>query len=338
MKNKILNQNNTKKQPNAAPAVENSTNYAQLNVLRGKNAVCIISHVNPDVDALASSVVFARFLKQFFKIKQVDLFADFKTLPQNYDVLTKNVKLNPKIKKYQACIMLDAPNASRLGCFEQVYENGALKISIDHHNTNLKNADINIVETVSSTCEIVYSILKSFNFCMEKEDLSLIYAGIITDTNNFSVGAMNARTFKIVAEIVDKIDQKAIYNQYFSNNSLKNMQVLALAIQNIKVFNDGKIIFTHISKQCAERLNIHQQDYEGVINRIATISKNVFVCFVYPKNGCYYVSMRAKQGFDVATIAKANNGGGHVGAAAFDSKKSINSIKNLVLSQFLKQI
>ena len=173
---------------------------------------------------------------------------------------------------------------------------------------------------------------------MEKEDLSLIYVGIITDTNNFSVSAMNARTFKIVAEIVDKIDQKAIYNQYFSNNSLKNMQVLALAIQNIKVFNDGKIIFTHISKQCAERLNIQQQDYEGVINRIATISKNVFVCFVYPKNGCYYVSMRAKQGFDVATIAKANNGGGHVGAAAFDSKKSINSIKNLVLSQFLKQI
>ena len=311
--------------------------YENLNILKNCKSVCIITHLNPDTDALASSTVLAELLKDKFGLTKIDLFADYSILPQNYNCLIENFVLNKKPSKYDAAIMLDCPNSSRLGKFQPLYDNAKLKIVIDHHNTNNFSGDINIVEIVSSTCQIIYNIAKHFKFELSKQNYEKIYAGIITDTNNFSVGAINSQTFKIASKIVKKIDYQAIYNNFLLN-TLKSMQILAKAIENIEIFADGKIIFSFISKKQAEILNLGDNDYDGIINKISTIYGNKLVCLVYPKNNGLYVSMRAKNGYNVAVIAKANGGGGHIGAAAFLSNKPLNSIKNYILTEFLKQI
>lgn len=311
--------------------------YESLKILQNCKSVCIITHLNPDTDALASSTVLAELLKEKFGLAKIDLFADYSVLPQNYNCLIAGFELNKKPIKYDAAIMLDCPNSSRLGKFQPLYDNAKLKIVIDHHNTNNFSGNINIVKIVSSTCQIVYNIAKYFKFDLSKQNCEKIYAGIITDTNNFSVGAINSQTFKIASELVKKIDYQKIYNNFLLN-TLKSMQILAKAIQNIQIFADGKIIFSYINKKQAQMLNLGDNDYDGIINKISTIYGNKLVCLIYPKNNGYYVSMRAKNGYDVASIAKANGGGGHIGAAAYLSNKSINSIKNYILTEFLKQI
>ena len=313
-------------------------NYEKLKILKNCKSVCLVTHLNPDTDALASSTIFAEFIKEYFKLDVVDIFADFSVLPNNYNMLIKGFKLNTKPTKYDTVIMLDCPNSSRLGKFQPIYDNSKCKIVIDHHDTNNFSGDVNIVEIVSSTCQIVYKILKYFKFSLSNLHCEKIYAGIITDTNNFSVGAISGETFKIVSEIVDKINYQSIYNNFLANNTLKSMQLLAKAVENIQIFADGQIIFSFISKQLAKTMDLKNDDYSGIINKLATIAGNKLVCLVYPKENAYYVSMRAKNGYNVASIAKANNGGGHIGAAAFLSNKSINSIKNYILTEFLKQI
>ena len=62
------------------------------------------------------------------------------------------------------------------------------------------------------------------------------------------------------------------------------------------------------------------------------------VCFIYPKTSKYYVSLRAKQGYDASTIAKNNGGGGHLGAAAFESDLPIEEIQQIILAEFIKEI
>ncbi len=309
-----------------------------LDNLSKATSVCLIGHIEPDADALCSMIVMREFIIKHFGIKKVDIFAECDGLANNYLPIIENVKINKSFTKYHTAIMMDSPNLDRVGKYKILFDKAKQTFVIDHHNTNLRDGDFNIVEIVSSTCEIVYKILKAYNYKFSSKIYGKIYAGIITDTNNFSVGAITKNTFKIASACFNYIDSGAIYNNFFNSNTIRNMNLLALAIQNIITLEDGKIILTQITREQARLYKAKFDDYTGIINRLATISGNCLVCFVQPKDNQYYVSMRAKRGYDVAMIAKKFGGGGHIGAAAYLSNKSIKEIEEEVLKEFLEQI
>ncbi len=308
--------------------------YKKLEKFKNLNSVCLIAHVNPDVDALCSLYVMQEFLTNHFNVKHIDLFAEYETLPSNYLSLLGKLKINVVPKKYDGAIVLDCPNLERLGKFKPLFDKAKLTCVIDHHNTNQIKANINIVEIVSSCCEIIYSIMKAFNYTPTAESKVKIYSGIITDTNNFSVGAVNKRTYNVAGDCIDCVDIEDTYNQYFNTHSLSNMMVLAAAINNIKASENNQILITHITKAEAKKLNVSEMDYIGVSNRMAAIQNNKLMCFIRPQNGQFYVSMRAKKGFDVSAFAKSMGGGGHAGAAAYLANKTLTEIEAEVFKQF----
>lgn len=312
--------------------------YNNLNELKNKKSVCILTHVQPDADALCSAVVLRDFLIKYYHISKVDIFAECTSLPDNYLPILENIKINKKPVKYEVAIMLDCPISTRLGIYQEMFTSSKLKIVIDHHSTNNNEGDVNIVQTVSSTCEIIYSILKHFKYEISKTNQGKLYAGLITDTNNFTVGSITPKTFYIASEFEKNINRESIYNNFLANNTLKNMQLLSLAIQNTTTFEHGQIIISHITHEEAHRYKATFEDYYGIINSLATINSAKLVCFIKPKNNMYYVGMRARKGSDVSTIAKNNGGGGHVGAAAFESSKSLQEIEQIILTSFRNEL
>lgn len=313
--------------------------YEDLSILNKSKKVCIIGHIEPDTDALSSMVVLRDFLINHFNIQTVDLFAEVSNFYRSgCDDILEDVPMNQKMDNYDTAIMLDSPKSERLGIYEVLYENAETKIVIDHHQTNNFSGDVNVVEICSSTCEIIYSILEHFKYNLTSTQKGKIYAGIITDTNNFTVGEYNSRTFAIVSKIISDINSFEIYNHFLAKNTLKSMQLQSLAIQNLKTYFDGKVLITYITNQQAKELDAKFEDYKGIINRLATIKPNIFVCFSYPKDDGYYVSMRAKPSFDVASIAKKYDGGGHTGASAFLSNNSLEEIETNLIPEFEIQL
>jgi len=312
--------------------------YTKLNVLKNTKSVCVLTHINPDADALCSSMVLRSFLMSYFKITKIDIFAECSGIPNNYLSILGNIKLNKEPKNYDVAIMLDCPNTDRLGIYKYLFEKSKTKIVIDHHSTNIYEGDINIVENVSSTCEIIYSLFKHFKQEISVENQGKLYAGIITDTNNFTVGSITPKTFKIASEFSPNIEREAIYNNFLANNSLKNMQLLSLAIQNTVTFDHGQIIISHITHEEAHNYKATFEDYYGIINKLATINSAKYICFIKPKDNLYYVGMRGRKGANVSTIAKTNGGGGHIGAAAFTSDKSLREIEELILTAFRNEL
>ena len=163
-----------------------------------------------------------------------------------------------------------------------------------------------------------------------------IYAGMITDTYNFSVGERTPNTFKIVAEICDKINMDNIHENFFETNSLKNRQLLSLAIRNIYAMENEQILISHISHEEAQAYHVIFDDYVGIINSLATIAGNKLVCFIESNGPDYYVSMRAKKGYDVSAIAQKHNGGGHKGAAAFNCSGTLEEIETMMKKEFVE--
>lgn len=314
--------------------------FSEIKLLKNLKKVCLVAHRNPDADAIASMLVFKNFLLEKFRIKTVDVFADCEKFPRECLYFASENEINPRMDEYDAVVMMDCPNATeeRLGKYLPLFLNTEIKICIDHHSTNLNLGRLNYVEKISSTCEIVFNILEEFNYNFTKQDLIKIYSGIITDTNNFSVGEFGKRSFEIASVCAGEIDTIDVYLNFFSNNTLKNMQVLAKSIENIKNFKNNQIIISHISKVEAKKFNINQQDYIGIINRLKTIANSKFVCFIYPKDNGYYVSLRADKHHNVAVIAQKYGGGGHVGASAFMSFNDISTIEKIIIEEFSAQL
>ena len=314
-------------------------NYEKLNQIKNANSICLISHISPDPDAIASMVVFCEFLKSHFDVNRVDIFAETTNLSDGLLEILEDTKLNPTPADcYDIAIMMDAPNIDRLGIYKELFINAKQTIVIDHHATNNYSGNINIVEMCSSTCEIIYSILKHFNYETTKSQKGKLYAGIITDTNNFVVGAITENTFAIASEFTNQINREAIYKAFLANNTLKNMQLLSLAIENLASYEHNQIIITHITSEQAKKYNTTHDNFCGLINKIATINSCKLVCLIEPQDDMFYVSMRAKTNYDVSIIAKKFGGGGHVGAAAFTSTLTLNEIHELILEEFRNQL
>ena len=312
--------------------------YKSLNRIKKSKSLCLISHIEPDPDALASMVVFQDFIRNKFKIHTVDMFAECEKLSKNLTSILKPETINSTPKTYDVAIMLDCPNTSRLGKYESLFLNTKEKIVIDHHATNNFSGDINIVEICSSTCEIIYSILKSYKYKISSSVKGKLYSGIITDTNNFTVGEITSRTYEIVSQLISNINRELIYKTFLANTTLKNKQLEALAIKNLSAYENNQILISHISHDEAKEHDFKPNDFTGIINNLAKINSAKLVCLIQSKNNEYYVSMRAKSNLDVSKIARENGGGGHIGAAAFNSNLDINTIKKTILESFLKEI
>ena len=313
--------------------------YEELNLLKTAKSVCLISHIEPDPDAIASMVVMQEFIQDHFNTKQVDIFAEATNLSDGLLEILDQTKLNPNtIEKYDIAIMMDAPNLDRLGKFKNLFTNANHRIVIDHHATNNFPGNVNIVERCSSTCEIIYSIIKEFEYTLNKSQMGKLYAGIITDTNNFVVGEITEKTFSIASEFSNQINREAIYKAFLANNTLKNMQLLSLAIENLSSYDHNQIIITHITPEQAKKYNTTHDNYCGLINKIATINSSKLVCLIEPQDGIYYVSMRAKSDYDVSVVAKKYGGGGHIGAAAFTTNLSLEEIHEMILTEFKTQL
>lgn len=308
-------------------------NYQELSVLTGLNKVGIIGHLNADVDALCSMVCLKEFLMEHFKVKDVQLLTDTRSIHENCLPILENEQLNQVAEGFDAVIAVDSPNIDRLGKYAGIFSSCTLKIVIDHHQTNTKFGDINIVEIVSSVCEIVFKIMCEYNYNISKKNIGKLYAGVITDTMNFTVGILTQTSFEIGMRASQETDFQAIYNNFLNLHTFKNMKLLAEAIRNVKSYDNGKINISYIRPRIVKKLKSTFEDYVGIINRLASIQNSVMTCLIEPKGDVFYVSMRGKRGYNVGNVAKKYGGGGHAGAAAFDSNLSIKQLEKIILKE-----
>ena len=178
------------------------TNSPQIYELISKyDNIVIGSHTNPDGDAVGSSLGLALCLAIMGK-KPIVLLEDYSCkysfikgkeyiFKEDYD------SLEP-----QLFISLDCSSPDRLGRAESVFKRAAETMCIDHHISNKNFADYNIVlADSSSTCEVVYDIIK--NFCVLNESIAeALYTGIVSDTSAFKHKSTSPATLEAAARLI----------------------------------------------------------------------------------------------------------------------------------------
>jgi Exopolyphosphatase-related proteins len=168
-------------------------------ILSNSKNICIISHANPDGDAIGSSLGLFHLLKSNERIVNVllpDRLPEFlRWLPGGTNVVV-GFDQKPLAAKVLAeadlIICLDFNQLNRVNGLEEGLTNASAKrILIDHHPEPDDVFELGLsVTTSSSTSELVYDVAEGLGLTVNlaKEVATCIYTGIMTDTGSFSYG------------------------------------------------------------------------------------------------------------------------------------------------------
>lgn len=317
--------------------------------------VTILMHKNTDGDCIGSSLALCILLDLLgYECKIIasnSYNRNFNWMPCINNILVfnqlfRNTIIN-YIEKSDKIICIDFSQKSRIDQdLVSLLENKNVCI-IDHH---LDKPDIegkNIINpTASSTCEIIFEILKNTYANKINENIATcLYAGIISDTGHFVTQNVTYRVYEIAAELVKNFDLKVhvINKNLFGNNRFARMRFLGHVLSRcLKIVPDYKVAYIVLTKEDTSKFYLKQGETDGLVNYALSIENIEFAALFNQKPDGVYISFRSIGDFSVSDFAKKYfNGGGHKNAAGGFSNCSIedtlnNFINYLVNYDFLK--
>lgn len=316
--------------------------------LSNKEKIVIVSHRNPDGDAFGSSLALYHYLLSLgldVSVISPNDCPDFlKWLPRQNEIsiFEENMQEASKILQEATLVFtLDFNALSRVGSqMNPILENvSADFVMIDHHEQPDDYALITYSDpSKASTCEMIYHFIEKMDD-LDKITIdiaSCLYAGIVTDTGSFKYPSTSSSTHKIIAHLMDiGIDHTRIHSNLFDTNSFDRLQLLGVALKNLKIVPDCHTAYITISQRELNSHNFKKGDTEGFVNYGLSLKGIVFaVIFIEDqKQGIIKMSLRSKGTFSVNEFArKYFNGGGHNNAAG---GRSEHTLRNTV-SRFLE--
>lgn len=306
--------------------------------IANSNSILILTHENPDGDAVGSSLGFMHALKKLDKEVTVlipTINSMYSFLP-GFDQIKKEID---DYKKYDLCIALDSSDLERLHVCRPYFEAIENTIVIDHHITNQNYADVNYVNAIaSSTCQNLIIVLAFLGISICKEIAECLYTGILTDTGGFRYNTQS-ETFEFAGMLAETgIDISKIYRLLFDTTTEKRTRLLSRALNRLELLENGKIAFTYITMTDVEELKNEDGDQEGIVNFGRNIEGVEVSIFVREKGGKYKVSLRANEYVDVSQISAKFAGGGHLRAAGFEISMSLDQLKQTIVEEIKKQL
>ena len=307
-------------------------------LIQNAKSILIITHENPDGDAVGSSLGLMNGLKKFGKNKVDVLIPKINSM---YSFLPgfEEIKKEANKEEYDLCIALDTSDLDRLGECRDIFENIEKTIVIDHHITNQNFGDVCYVNAVaSSTCQNIIVILAALDISINKEIATCIYSGILTDTGAFRYN-VQPETFEFAGMLLETgIDIARIYKTLFDETTVPRTKLLGRAINNLEILENGKVAFTYITDKDMEELNNQDGDHENIVNYGRNIEGVEVSIFFREKDGKYKVSLRSNEYVDVSVIATLYSGGGHMKASGFEINGTIEEAKEKVIAEIRKQL
>lgn len=301
--------------------------------LKDAGKVAILTHTNPDGDAIGSSLALALALQKKGIDAQViipDGLPDFLRWLPGINLSTtfayKKEKAMGIIEEADLIFCLDFNDPKRLNGVQEVLQSSkARKILIDHHQDPVGFTDLTISETWrGSVGEMIFVFLEELYGAgiMDKDIASCLYVAIMTDTGNFNYASSYPEIFHVVGELMKHgIDKDRIYSSVYDAFSEDRLRLQGYCMQEkMVVLPQYHTAYISLTDEELRRFNHRKGDTEGFVNIPFSVKGIKFTALFVEKKDLIRVSFRSRGNFPVNKVASENyRGGGHINAAGGDS-------------------
>ncbi|MDE6275804.1 MAG: bifunctional oligoribonuclease/PAP phosphatase NrnA [Clostridia bacterium] len=315
-----------------------------LNAVDSSKNICLISHQNPDGDTCGSALALFRALRLYGK-EQVYIYCDgvFRNSLQTLEGIDEYNKT--QIEKCDLAIACDCAEYDRMGAYLNLFNKAKFRVDIDHHKTNSRYGNINIIEPgVSATCEVMYKVIKAMDEikpCLDDTVAKLLYSGLVTDSGGFTFSNVSEQTHEIASKLIKyNFSASEICEHFLKSVSLKVFNLRMRVLSKAKFFQDGKIGLIYFSQEDFIATDTAMEDTEGAINYIRDIDAvEVAVAITQTQqNNSYKVSIRTSDRVDASRIASVFGGGGHKNAAGCRISGFYEDVKDKLLKACIDEL
>ncbi len=301
---------------------------AAVNLLRGAHRIAVMAHVNPDADAIGSTLGLALGLQALGR----DVVAALSDpVPRYAGFLPGSDRIVSSLpdERFDVLLCTDVADVARIG---SLYLDDPARfectpvLNLDHHRTNPLYGNVNLVDAgASSSSEIALQLLTALGAAIDPGTATALFFGIMGDTGAFQNGATTPSSLEAASQLVRLgADNQKVAFQLFEWKTFGAARLFGRILSGIDLDRRRRIVFATMSQQMLQEEGAAANEMEGVAEYLRGIEESdVVMLMKETPEGEIRVSMRSRPGtdlapakpVDVAAIAAALGGGGHRQAA-----------------------
>jgi phosphoesterase RecJ-like protein len=313
--------------------------------LREHDRFLVVTHENPDGDALGSLLATTLALRQLGK-DAVMYLAGSSPVPREYTMLELGEleRELPADFGERTLVAVDCAKADRMGPDPTLVERAAFVVDIDHHHDNTRFGNVNlIVADASSTGEVLRDVFAELGVEITPEIAEPLYIALVTDTGRFQYSNTTPKALRLAAELLEAgADAHAVFRQVYESVEFARLKLRARAYERARVLEGGRIVVTNLLRTDFEAVGAEDAYSEGIIDDLRAVEGcELAVLIREPRDdgrAAHRASLRSSiDELDVSAIARTFGGGGHRQAAGFSSDASVDEIVELIRKGFLAQ-
>jgi len=317
---------------------------AIADALRQHERFLVVTHENPDGDALGSLLAATLALRRLGK-DVVMYHAGETPLPREYAFMPLKglVRQQPADASERVLVAVDCAKEDRIGD-EAVLALAPVVLNVDHHHDNTRFGDHNlIVADASSTGEVLRDVFAELGVELTPELAEPLYIALVTDTGRFQYANTTPKALRLAAELVEAgADIHAVFQEVYESVEFAKLKLLARALDRAEVLEGGRIVVSHLVRADFVDAGASEPYSEGIIDYLRAVEGAELAVLIREQlsrgAAAYKGSLRSSiDELDVSAIARRFGGGGHRQAAGFSTDLPLEETVEQIRAGFLEQ-
>jgi phosphoesterase RecJ-like protein len=305
----------------------------------------VASHDGPDADGLGAAYALVLALRALGK-RAIPMVSD--GVPSKYRFIDQaelfaslSTKGKPPFEPEESTlIVVDTHDLNYLGSSgDSLLALARRHMVIDHHEVKGDLGPLAFVDpAASSTCELVYLLVRRLGAQLSKDAAEAIFAGMVYDTGSFAYPKTSERTLAFASELVRLgVQPYAIHNHLYESGSIGVLILQKAVFSTLELHAENRIAVQTLRRSDLAASGAAYEDAEDLVN-IPLQGRTIEVSLLFKENleGRLRCSLRSKGTVNVAHIAQSFGGGGHKTAAGFTCTLPLESSKADVLQTIRK--
>lgn len=308
-----------------------------IKTLLGSKQVLVTAHKNPDGDSIGSQLALSNFLSAHQVPHRI---INEGTMPGKYKFLPGTNRIEDASQaaasdvNYDTVVILECSQMERIGAVSRFMNGSCILINIDHHYDNAGFGNLNLLDTdAAAVGEVVYDLLCTASYHIDKDTATNLYAAILTDTGRFHYSSTTPRCLRTAAHLIEcGADPVRITTEIYYNLPLATLRLTGTLMADMQYLFDGRLCVMVLTKKMMRETGAENGDTEGLVNNtLSARGVEIGILFAEMNSELTKVSFRSRNQRNVAEIAARYGGGGHPNASGCEIKMEVGKAKESVI-------
>ena len=299
--------------------------------------VLLLTHVNPDGDAIGSLLGLAHTLraagKTVFTLASSPIPSYIRTLPGAEEIPV--YQRGTALPEVDLTWLVDTADLARIGPIAEQREHLLSRplVIVDHHVTNSGEGMLNLIDPGAASCaELLFDLLCEMGLSVPPVAATALYFGVINDTQSFQTSSTRAESLRVAADLLKaRADHQLVVRSIYFSTPLAQVRLTGLALQAMQVEEAG-LLWCAITLEMVKQVGLGEDMGDNVIGVMQRVSgMQIAALFKERHDGSVKISLRSVPGINVAAICAEFGGGGHAQAAGATLTGSLAQAQERVL-------